>query len=370
MQYVESLSNAMIENNIKQVDIIKATGLKKAHVSKIVAGSIEPGFLHLFSVIKYVMPERLTEVMDEFSLEVSNKESIMSSFEYATYYDRVELLKSLMSIYKESSKRDMQEFVSVYELVNSDKKPDDLIELYREVYGSLKSKEMQVKVYTCESLLYYRSNDVITMIKMAERIISKVSDLNETFFKYALAAKIKAAFATGSLYNEGDIHLVREVCDEVISNPVTSNMTLAATYHTLGHSYLYENHPLALKNLETAVNFYELCGNKGMVNEVRSNDIPFLNNIHNMTFDLTNVCAEERLHYYARKGDRENFNQVISKIDDLSTPYIKSYTAMMDKDLMNLFEAHISFLRMGNLFFAKFVQLATEKFKNEEEIVI
>ncbi|GIN10158.1 hypothetical protein J26TS2_00250 [Shouchella clausii] len=361
MMYVEALNEAMSAENIKQVDIVNNTGLKKAHVSKIVAGSIEPGFAHLFAVVRYVNPFGYTSIMDEFSLQVTKRDSVISAFEYATYFNRGDLLTKLIDKFSDHKKKEYEEFAYVYRLINSDLGVDELIEECRELYGKLKSEEMRVKLFAVESLLYYKSNDVNTMLRISERLKSKIEKLNDSFFKDALLSKVNAVYASGLLYNEGDVETVRECISQVLTSPVSSEESIAATYHTLGHSYIFSDFDKALENLRYAVSSYERNGNYLMAREVTTNDIPFLMNLNDLTFGLEDVCAEERLHYYVNRGDVTRAKEVLREIKDMDCPYVKTYVAALENDVPGLLKAHLSFVKRGNLFFARIVEKAVEK---------
>ncbi|MCY1105816.1 AimR family lysis-lysogeny pheromone receptor [Shouchella clausii] len=361
MMYVEALNEAMSVENIKQVDIVNNTGLKKAHVSKIVAGSIEPGFAHLFAVVRYVIPFGYTSIMDEFSLQVTKRDSVISAFEYATYFNRVDLLTKLIDKFSDHKKKEYEEFASVYRLINSVMGADELIEQCRELYGKVKSEEMRVKLFAVESLLYYKSNDVNTMLRISEKLRGKIDKLNDSFFKDVLLSRVNAVYASGLLYNEGDTDAVREAIAQVLASPVSSEASIAASYHTLGHSYIFTDFDKALENLRYAASSYDRCGNYIMAREVLTNDIPFLKNLNNLSFDLEGVCAEERLHYYVNCGDVAKAKEALKQVQDTDCPYVKTYVAVLENDVPSLLKAHLSFVKRGNLFFARIVEKAVEK---------
>lgn len=352
---INKLKEEMRNKGIRQVDIVNATKLNKSYVSKVLKNTIEPSFSQMFSIINFVSPNNYYEILDDFARRVQNKDNVLSAFEYASYFYRNGLLSELIDTHR-GTKKEFEEYSLVYELANN--REANRKEACREVFGSLKSPEMKVKVLLVEAVDYYSSGEVSLALDFSHRIKEYLKSLNDTFFSEALKTRLFGMIANALLYHKADVEGARKYARLVLENSVSSLSAEVSATHILAHSYVFDNYDQSTEYFKKACALYSEF-NEAMVGEILTNEIPFLKNVHGVALDLGKdvVCAEELLHFHVRQGNREEALELLdSNRLTKDSPYVKAYVGTLEKDFPKLLEAQVSLIDRGNRFFTKVVE--------------
>ncbi|MCM3314846.1 AimR family lysis-lysogeny pheromone receptor [Shouchella rhizosphaerae] len=352
---INKLKEEMINKGIRQVDIVNATELNKSYVSKVLKNTIEPSFSQMFSIINFVSPKNYYEILDDFARRVQIKDNVLSAFEYASYFCRNGLLSELIDTHR-GNKKEFEEYAIVYELANN--REANRKELCREVFGTLKSPEMKVKVLLVEAVDYYSSGEVSLALGFSNKIKESLESINNTFFSEALETRLFGMLANALLYHKSDVEGARKYSRLVLENSVSSLSARVSATHILAHSYIFDNYDQSIEYFKRACVLYSDF-NESMVGEILTNEIPFLKNVHGVPLEIGKdvVCTEELLHFHVRQGNREEAYELLNSAHlEKDSPYVKAYIGTLEKDFTKLLESQVSLIDRGNRFFIKVVE--------------
>ncbi|GAF22528.1 LOW QUALITY PROTEIN: hypothetical protein JCM19047_2286 [Bacillus sp. JCM 19047] len=343
-----------IEGN-KQVDISKATGISKPLISMFLdkKGQKDLQFSNSFAIIRYIEKEDYLDVMDDYCRTLTKPIGILSSLEYASNFNRRDLLDDLLSVHQDH-KGEVKEWIEIYRF----ERDKDLLtsemawERCRSLFGKVTIPEALLKLELIESTLTFKQN-FYDMNNFLARTDRKVHVLREGFLKDSLLLKYDLQRAYDSLYNRIDIQDAIQNANNILKSPLASDFIVASANHLLGHAYQGHSVDLAIRYLEMAQACYKKANSKK--HEEMEQDIAFVLSIHNVIHDRCLSCGDEEevAHQHYVRGEVNKAIRLLKNQSQLS-PFGKLYLGLCTKNVHQVFEGYGEMKQSGNNYFATF----------------
>lgn len=338
----------------KQIDITNATGVSKQLISMVLErkGKKDLAFSNVLSVIRYIETDYL-DVMDKHCRSLHKPLGILNSLEYASNFERHELLDDLIAEYKEH-RGEVKEWVEIYRF-NRDKHGldnDEALEKCRELYGRVTQPDAKLKLDLIESSINFKGNQ-FNIKEFVHRAEKKLKLLRNGFLKDSLEIRYNLNRAFISLYEEMNIEEANKFAKKVTASWLAPAYLIGCAYHLMSHANMYDSFNDSLELLERAANFYgQSDRNKGQSLE---QDKVFLFNVHKEPYDGVISDREEKAHQFIVQGKYKEAGEVLSSISDKS-PFGMLYEGMCKKDINPIIKGYGLIKESGNHFFARYFE--------------
>jgi len=350
---------------LDQATLSRETGVSKFTISRFLKakGAKDIEFKAALSLMKYFDSYNFGEMMDEYCLKLNKPVGIINALEFASNYKRGDLTDNLIA--KHSDKNgEIKEWLEVYDLnrKRTSLPVANVLDKCKYLYGRVSSPEVQIKLDLIEAATISK-NDYQTLHYMAERVDEKVKHLREGFVKDSFKTKIYGYYSYSKLYNHNSPSEAIEYAEYIINSPVSPSYLIGSAYVTIGQAQMFVDKEKSLKNIETAIRYYERESEYESYAELlKTNDIVFIKNIHGEFMDLNSLEGEELAHQYIV---REEFEKAVSVLDEIEeTTFALLYRGIATKNLGNLLEAYGQLIKSGKTYFKYLVEREIEKITN------
>jgi tetratricopeptide (TPR) repeat protein len=348
----EELKAIMIEKGIKQADISYELNLPKSLVSKFFAGNTTTEFCNVLSIVKYIAPSDFERIMYNHCLALTKTSQVQCAFEYASNYRQDDLLRELFAAH--SSDRKFADWIIVYELwldvVTNRMEYDASLDTCRDIYGSLSSSDLKLKVDVIEAIAQYSLGHLDSVSNFIAKAITRLNELKDGFIKESLKSRLNLLHSYTLLYNKSNTVEAERLAQEVVKSSASPCRMVASAYYTIGHANMFKDTSKSLEYFDKAVRLFREIGELVIAEGILTNDIPFARNVSGEVFDASGACKEERAHQLIVRGDVE---QAVELLGEAGTNYEKLYQGKAEKDVNKLIGVYSAFIKDGDNFFAQ-----------------
>lgn len=338
----------------KQIDITNATGVSKQLISMVLdkKGKKNLAFSNVLAVIRYIESDYL-DVMDNHCRSLHKPLGILNSLEYASNFERHELLDDLIAEYKDE-RGEVKEWVEIYRF-NRDKHAldnEEALEKCRELYGRVTQPDAKLKLDLIESSINFKGNQ-FNIKEFVHRAEKKLKLLRNGFLKDSLEIRYNLNRAFICLYEEMDTDEAIKYAKKVTDSWLAPAYLIGCAYHLMSHANMYGSLDNSLELIERAAHFYSQSDKvKGQSLE---QDKVFLFNLHNKIIDEEIPDNEERAHQFIVQGKNIDAEEVLSEITE-KTPFGLLYEGMCKKDISPILKGYGLIKESGNHFFARYFE--------------
>ncbi|WZY00401.1 AimR family lysis-lysogeny pheromone receptor [Bacillus sp. FSL W7-1360] len=345
----------------KVIDAIEKKGMTQAKVSaalgwhrSVLWRFLNGGSLYFHNAVhlsKHLFGENWLEVIDEYCLTLDTDMGILSAFEYASTHDRQPLIASLSKLHK-NKKAEIQRWVSVYK-VHGEGASEEALDILRDIYGKILSKEVRIKVLLTKAKIYYEDGELTTAEALVKAAIPKIKDLKvkNSFVKQSLMVAANAFYEDIKLLISYDTAGAIECADEVIASCASSGKMVAKAWRVKGLACMYDDFDESISCLEKAANIYGENELFDIRDEIIRVDIPFVKNVNRKVFyDDNDIVKEELAHQYIVRGEHE---EALRVLDSLGEPNAISdfYRSMATRDFKGIISAYQQLLISGKAYY-------------------
>ncbi|GAF14945.1 hypothetical protein JCM19046_3491 [Bacillus sp. JCM 19046] len=361
-----SIHHWLSQDDRKQVDITTHTGVSKTLISLVLEkkGRKDLKFSKSLSIFRYIEEDYL-DVVDEYCRSLDKPRGILDSLEYASTFERHELMDDLIAKHKDYA-GEVKEWVEVYRFRRDKEKMTGIeaLEKCRELYGRITQTDAKIKLDLIEATI--RFDDERYNIKdFIKRVDNKFDQLRDGFLKDSLSIRYQLNLAFVKLY---ELNQPKEAIDHaksVIHSSLAPDSLIGSAHHLIGHAHMYTNYEESLKHLNWAKLFYGRAGHRKQL--VIDEDIQFVMNVNKKEIDLLLLEGEELAHQFIIRGD---YDSALRVLDDLEQPssFAKLYRGMITKNMLCIMEGYGEVRESGNVYFALFFEKAMTKVHYEKEV--
>ncbi|WP_144559522.1 AimR family lysis-lysogeny pheromone receptor [Shouchella miscanthi] len=356
-----SINKWLSKEGNKQIDITHNTGIAKSLISDVIdkKGSKDLRFSKTLSVLRYIEEDYL-EVMDDYCRTLKKPVGILNSLEYASNFERQELMDDLLTEYKDH-RGEVKEWVEIYRF-NRDRNimtPEVAWEKCRELYGRVTVPDAQLKLDLIETSIHFR-NDQYNIRSFIDRVERKIGTLKEGFLKDSLKVKYHLNYSFVCLYENEDIDEAIMHAKEVTKSKLVPIYLVACAYHLLGHAEMYRNKELSLHNLKEAKRLYKLASSSKAAQIEQ--DIQFVLNVHGEYQEIESLKDEELAFQYLVRKENEKARKALETVDKKS-PFALLYLGIATKDIKPIIKGYGLMKQSGNNFFAQLFERAISEYQ-------
>lgn len=257
----EMIRNISDKRELTFKQIAHSTGISPSSISNFLNEKSEIGFYAAFKIVRYLLPEQESEVMNEYCLKQKKPENLRLSMEYASIQNMTDLLGKLVESQLHSNNVTNRDWAKVYELDYRWKrgkiKPFELLERNREL--QVKSIEMIFMRYYFDFNSYYYQKERGLLYYITENMNAIFKELTDPFLFKCFYARLHSGLAKQKLFN-GELENARFYAQKVIDDQISLEI-VATMYHLLGLSYLYESGSKALDYLHRSKELFKKLKN-------------------------------------------------------------------------------------------------------------
>lgn len=265
------------------------------------------GFLN---VVELLFPNDFNELLVAF-LDQVNPETITAKLllEYLTLHHMYDLKEKLIREMKQSDKRDVKEFVTVYEIQHKfEKKQISFVNAIEELNGFSKAR-IETKAFARISQLYcyYDVRDIRSLNYILDELENDINQIKNDFLRNCyngrlFRIKLDVSFHTGNIDDvlESSFHLENALAP-----------TKSASYLQIGNSYMMKSYDKAMFYFNKAMEYKNFKSENQIKQSIAFTSLLW-NKLENYIVDGTD---SNELFYYVRSGNKSMALRMLDKID-------------------------------------------------------
>lgn len=374
-------------NGATQKQYAQVAGVTEATITRFINQKANLGFDSILSIVKHKFPDFEVKIMIDYMLSQDNQNARIS-LEYCMINRLPEIADQLIDKLNNSEYSINREWAKVYEVERMrNKKELSPLEVIARVHKiDAKNDEMKILAKLLEVYATYDQSNYTYLQGLIIGLEQRIEDCKSIFMKRSFKLRLGQALSYIALYNN-EVDTCRHYANMIIEN--TDNPYFKATgYHTLGHSYLYENLEDSLSFFQQALNYYELSKKTDYKNIVLRN-MNFAKFLWKKTINTCNIKDESRINieelefheigelafYEIRNGNSMKANELLSRIvlpelTDRNKGYYYYYMALTHDDNTDLFFDSIRYFhKSGDKFYVKLPLMELKRLGERESIL-
>jgi hypothetical protein len=298
---IQMIINDIEVNGATQKEYAQMAGVAETTINRFINKKISLGFDSVLSIIKGKFPDYEEKIMMDYIPSQDNQNARLS-LEYCMINRLPEIADQLIVKLNGSEYVANKEWARVYEVERMRNKkeisPNEVIERVHKI--DAKSEDMKILSKILELYANFNLENFQFLHAIIGGLEQRIEDCKSGVMMRSFKLRLGQLVSNIYLLNN-KVDKCRYYANMVIDN--TDNAFFMATaYHTLGHSYLYENLEDCLSYFNRAINFYEYSKSQQQIKTVFRN-MNFVkcywnkeNNSYNI--DLQNKINVEELEFY------------------------------------------------------------------------
>lgn len=303
----ELIKEKIKQLNISQKQFAVSANISPSALSKYLNGSSELSATNAMNVANTFFAENRSQVLEDYFRNQTNLNARIG-VEYCSSNGLYDTRKTLIEKLLNSGNEEDREWGSVYSLVQKrylqESTHDKLNEEIRSLH--LKYDETKILAQILELYAYYDKNHFDVVIENSKKILGIISGFTNDYIKETYTVRIAQVMAHVYFYLN-NINDCRHNC-EIVINGSNDNLILASTYHTYGHSFLFEDFEKSEYYLKRSLQYYEKVGNLNYIKLYR-NSMNFLYNYYKKVPPYLDINSQEKdvlyakVYYFIQQGE-------------------------------------------------------------------
>ncbi|MDC3424385.1 AimR family lysis-lysogeny pheromone receptor [Aquibacillus sp. 3ASR75-11] len=372
------------ERKITNKQVAEYLGISPGAVSQYFKGIYRIGLPHFMQLITLVYsdsPSKRQEKFYEFCKTTERPENLRLAMEYSHMIGETDFLEFLVKQEKNGN-RPNNEWADVYEVMVSRSKGyfqgRRLLQATEKLTEkrNLKTKEMQILNSIIKMYAYFEEKEHSSMFKLTKELPLETDSIKNPYIKEAFTVRILEIYANGYLF-QNDIQASRDISWELINNynPNMFPMCVAAAYHVLAQSYMFESYAKVEQFLLEGIS---------VLNELDTERIRIRKKELTKTLSFAKVYwkkvqSEEEIdnpselaHFKARTGSLYESIQLLDNLKEQNgslTPFQIYYKGLSLGDETILKDSVREFRRQGNKFYSQLPLLELERRGQDTEFM-
>lgn len=361
------LLNQMELKNINKSELAKKVGCSNGSLTKFFTQQKPIDFEVVLNIIRYLLPDKETELIKQYCSEISKPEHIKTAFEYLSTNRMLDALKMLLFKAQSIKNNELQEWVQVYTIMhdwqinsrpnNRDKILDDIEKL------NTNNEALKPLTTIMESYYYFYIHEYRVMKIFAEKALNALNNLKNDYLKKSFKARIDQMLAYMELKVNCDEEKARKHSRKLIEANVGQPYT-AFGYCIIGLSYFYNDVDQCQRHLDKSIKLYKETGQMSHVQAVQ--------NKLNLALNYWNVSKTTDGKYDKVKkaisiNDTDSLNEIYS--DNLENPEYLYFKGLMDNDFETLMMSLVGYVDQSDNFFANLPKQALKQLGYSEKML-
>lgn len=321
------------KKGLSRTQLAAKVGVDKGTISRFFNGDNNTTLETVLNIIRFLSPKQEFELMSLFIEEVTSRENIEKSFEYASIHRLFGVTESLLKKWSGTSNRKLSECVDLYKLSYTFQK--DRESIYKSIKSiQIKTELMDIFRYILIATDSFHSKDFKQVVELVSHIENKVERLEDSFIKRSYLVRVYELYAHTLMRIYDDVESTREYAKKVIE--LSDSIIYKANANiTLGLSYMFEDYEQSLNHFLKA---RELQQSIGYNTENSDSSIYFIRNIWNKNeYKPTDEFASELAHFHINSGNIEEGLKILNTLKE--TPFTLYYRWKATGDVTNLYKS-------------------------------
>ncbi|MCZ1181126.1 hypothetical protein EIJ82_05545 [Alkalihalobacillus clausii] len=312
-------------------------------------------------LIKYICPQDTISIMNVYAPNVNQVDDIRDAFEYATIYEKLDLLEKLLALHKE--RESLREWIVVYEItfqvLSGSMSLKQALEQVKYQYSRLQHPITRMRLQLIELTTNFQLGNVRNALLFADQLQRDLMKLNPCYTKSVTASRLLLLMGLGKLYGEGNASTAEEYLQAVHSIKVAPEPVRASSYHALSILYSKKNKEHCWAYRKKSIIHAKQAELRDYIKALEYHKVPFIKNLHGEMFELNNtIPIEEHIHQYVIRNNNETALNLIHKLENegKQSPFMLYYKGKATKDANLLMEAIMSFSTNGRADVVPFIK--------------
>ncbi|GAF19484.1 hypothetical protein JCM19046_4137 [Bacillus sp. JCM 19046] len=303
--------------------------------------------------------------MESYCLKLDDLNGIVNALEFASNYNRSYLTDKLIAKHQNRTGL-IKDWITIYSL-NSRKREQassTFVKQVRDLVSQVSTNEMKIRLQLMETEMVAQ-DDYKALMALTENLNIMLYEMDDSYLKESFKVKVYSYFATAMLYYKNDQDQAIEYANYLIQNKITPMYLMASAHLTIGQAFLFEEQEASLRNIRIAIEMFHLCGHEKYAQQIRENDLVFVQNYHEEKVDLCALSGEELAHQLIVRKQYKQALAVLKLVE--KTSFSTVYQGIASKDRLLLEETLEEFLSSGMYYFANYVERELMKLMAEPE---
>ncbi|MBM7839065.1 flagellar biosynthesis regulator FlbT [Alkalihalobacillus xiaoxiensis] len=362
------IKKLMVKHEIDDLKMIsRGSGVPASTLSSFLGaeGEINLKFEEALTVTKYFNSIEFLKIMESYCLKLDDLNGIVNALEFASNYNQSYLTDKLIAKHQNRTGL-IKDWVTIYSL-NSRKREQassTFVKQVRDLVSQVSTNEMKIRLQLMETEMVAH-DDYKALMALTEDLNIMLYEMDDSYLKESFKVKIYSYFATAMLYYKNDQDQAIEYANYLIQNKITPMYLMASAHLTIGQAFLFEEQEASLRNIRIAIEMFHLCGHEKYAQQIRENDLMFVQNYHEEKVDLCALSGEELAHQLIVRKQYKQALAVLKLVE--KTSFSTVYQGIASKDRLLLEETLEEFLSSGMYYFANYVERELMKLMAEPE---
>lgn len=361
------LLNQMELKNINKSELAKKVGCSNGLLTKFFTQQKPIDFEVVLNIIRYLLPEKETELIMQYCSEISKPDHFKTAFEYLSTNRMLDALKSLLFKAQSIKNHELQEWIQVYNVMHDwqlNNTPSNRNKMLEDIEKLNTNNQLLKPLITImESYYYFYIHEYKVMKIFADKALNVLNNLKNDYLKKSFRARIDQMMAYVQLKVNCDEEKARKHSGKLIEANVGQPYT-AFGYYIIGLSYFYNDVDQCQRHLEQSIKIYKEIG---QVNHVQA-----IQNKLNLALNYWNVSKTTDGKYDKVKqaiavNDSDSLNEIYS--DNLESPEYLYFKGLMDNNFETLMMSLVGYVDQSDNFFANLPKQALKSLGYSEKML-